>query len=217
MRMVVRKLEPTHPYLRYLLPLMKTNVGFIFNMGDATRICDIIDKCRVTSVARVGAIAPCDVMVRKQMTSIVPTETSFFQAVNVPTKITKGAIEIIADVPLIFKGNKVTQSQAAVLSKLNMKPFEYGLVPVAVYDTESLEIVVPVLPRSSMQEAAVVVEETHEVVAVKKRCDCDSAEEEDYFDLFGEPQEEPAKQVAVVKAKEASSDSDNEVFFDIFD
>merc|ERR1712244_96521 len=57
--------------------------------------------------ARAGAIAPLDVTVPAQNTGLGPEKTSFFQALNIPTKITKGTIEIIADVKLIKEGDKV--------------------------------------------------------------------------------------------------------------
>eukprot|EP00698_Gefionella_okellyi_P011273 TRINITY_DN2967_c0_g2_i1.p1 TRINITY_DN2967_c0_g2~~TRINITY_DN2967_c0_g2_i1.p1 ORF type:complete len:284 (+),score=68.47 TRINITY_DN2967_c0_g2_i1:60-911(+) len=221
MRMVVRKLEPTHKYLRHLLPLMKTNVGFIFNMGDVHHVCDIIDKCRMSAIARVGAIAPCDVVIRKQQTALVPTETSFFQAVNVPTKITKGAIEIVNDVGVIAKGEKVTQSQAALLAKLNMKPFEYGLVPVAVYDTESLEIVVAVAPRSvsSSAKVATVANQSGDGAKSPRSCECHSDPEDDYFDLFGDGAVEDAVKPMTktgVSENQDSDDSEIGLDFDIF-
>lgn len=57
---------------------------------------------------------------------------------NIPTKINKGSVEIITPVELIKKGDKVGSSEAALLSKLNIRPFSYGLVVVSVYDNGSV-------------------------------------------------------------------------------
>jgi large subunit ribosomal protein LP0 len=46
----------------------------------------------------VGAVAPLDIVIPKGMTTQDAQKTSFFQALNIPTKITKGNIEIISDV-----------------------------------------------------------------------------------------------------------------------
>jgi large subunit ribosomal protein LP0 len=46
---------------------------------------------------------------------------------DVPTKITKGQIEIVRDVPLVQMGDKVSVGQADLLQKLGIKPFTYGL------------------------------------------------------------------------------------------
>ena len=57
---------------------------------------------------------------------------------NIPTKINKGTVEIVTPVELIMKGDKVGSSEAALLSKLAIRPFSYGLVVVSVYDNGSV-------------------------------------------------------------------------------
>lgn len=47
-------------------------------------------------------------------------------------------MEIITPVELIRKGEKVGSSEAALLSKLAIRPFSYGLVVVSVYDNGSV-------------------------------------------------------------------------------
>ena len=50
------------------------------------------------------------------------------QALNIPTKINKGSVEIVSDVKLITAGDKVGASEATLLAKLGIKPFSYGLI-----------------------------------------------------------------------------------------
>ncbi|KAG8362849.1 hypothetical protein BUALT_BualtUnG0031200 [Buddleja alternifolia] len=57
---------------------------------------------------------------------------------SIPTKINKGTVEIITPVELIKKGDKVGSSEAALLSKLGIRPFTYGLVVISVYDNGSV-------------------------------------------------------------------------------
>jgi len=54
------------------------------------------------------------------------------QALNIPTKINRGTVEIVSDVHLIKAGEKVGGSEATLLSKLGIKPFSYGLVLLKV-------------------------------------------------------------------------------------
>ena len=61
-----------------------------------------------------------------------------FQVLNIPTKINKGTVEIITPVELIRKGDKVGSSEAALLAKLGIRPFSYGLVVLSVYDNGSV-------------------------------------------------------------------------------
>merc|ERR1712168_1027403 len=64
--------------------------------------------------------------------------TSFFQALSIPTKITKGTIEIIQDVHIIKKEDKVGASEATLLNMLKISPFTYGLIVQKVYDQGSV-------------------------------------------------------------------------------
>lgn len=85
-----------------------------------------------------GLVAPIDVVVPPGNTGLDPSQTSFFQVLNIPTKINKGTVEIITPVELIKKGDKVGSSEAALLAKLGIRPFSYGLVVVSVYDNGSV-------------------------------------------------------------------------------
>lgn len=124
--------------LEALLPLIKGNVGFVFAKDDLSAIKKIVLANKISAPAKAGTLAPNDVIVPKGQTTLEPTHTSFFQALGIQTKINKGAIEIINDVPLIKTGQKVGNSEAALLLKLDIKPFQYGLVIKNVYDNGSL-------------------------------------------------------------------------------
>jgi large subunit ribosomal protein LP0 len=86
----------------------------------------------------VGAIAPCKVVVPAGPTGCDPGQTAFFQTLQIATKITRGQIEMVNDTDLIEAGDKVTASQAALLQKLSIEPFTYGLILKNVYDNGSL-------------------------------------------------------------------------------
>jgi large subunit ribosomal protein LP0 len=138
MRKAIRSKEAANPALKSLGPLVKTNVGLVFTNEDAQKIRELINNNRSLAPARAGVIAPNDVVVPKQQTALEPTQTSFFQALNIATKINKGAIEILNDVNLIAKGDKVGASEAALLNKLNIKPFSFGLELLQVWDQGSV-------------------------------------------------------------------------------
>merc|ERR1711915_194887 len=67
-----------------------------------------------------------------------PEKTSFFQALAIPTKITKGTIEILSDIHGVKKDEKVGASESALLGMLKIRPFHYGLVCATVYDEGSV-------------------------------------------------------------------------------
>jgi large subunit ribosomal protein LP0 len=118
--------------------LIAGNVGFVFTNSDLPEIRDFILANRVPAPARPGAIAPVDVQVKSGPTGCDPGQTNFFQVLQIPTKIVKGQIEITSDVNLIQAGKKVGDSEAALLTKLNVKPFSYGLVIDTIFDNGAL-------------------------------------------------------------------------------
>ncbi|XP_071734426.1 large ribosomal subunit protein uL10z-like isoform X1 [Rutidosis leptorrhynchoides] len=120
-----------------LIPLLIGNVGLIFTKGDLKEVREEVAKYKVGAPARVGLIAPVDVVVPPGNTGLDPSQTSFFQVLNIPTKINKGTVEITIPVELIKKGDKVGSSEAALLAKLGIRPFSYGLVVVSVYENGS--------------------------------------------------------------------------------
>merc|ERR1711892_245135 len=102
------------------------------------KVRDLINTFKVPASARAGAISPLDVAVPAQATTLGPEKTSFFQALAIPTKITRGMIEITSNVPLLRTGVKVGPSEAALLNMLNIRPFEYGFDILNVYDSGSV-------------------------------------------------------------------------------
>jgi large subunit ribosomal protein LP0 len=137
MRKTIRGQMTRNTNLEKLLPHVYENVGFVFTKEDLSSIREKILDNKVAAPARAGAIAPVDVSIPAQVTNLGPEKTSFFQALQIPTKITRGTIEIINDVHLIKIGEKVGASEAALLNMLNISPFSYGLIIRQVYDSGS--------------------------------------------------------------------------------
>merc|ERR1712160_96716 len=106
--------------------------------GDLGEIRNILESNVRPAPAKVGSLAPIDVVVPAGPTGCDPGQTAFFQTLQISTKITKGQIEMTNDTHLITAGEKVTASQAALLQKLDIEPFSYGLVLLSVYDNGSV-------------------------------------------------------------------------------
>jgi len=134
-RKAVRGHMNKNPALEKLLPHIVNNVGFVFTKEDLSDIRDKLLENRKPAPAKTGALAPIDVRIPAQNTGMGPEKTSFFQALGIPTKISKGTIEIMNDVHIIKQGEKVGASEAALLNMLNITPFSYGLVIRMVYDS----------------------------------------------------------------------------------
>merc|ERR1719471_1411918 len=138
MRKAIRGHLSQNPKLEYLLPHIVGNVGFVFTKEELVDVRDLLLANKVKAPAKAGALAPLNVVVPAQNTGMGPEKTSFFKALSIPTKITKGTIEIVNDVDLIKAGDKVGMSEATLLNMLKISPFTYGLVIQKVYDSGSV-------------------------------------------------------------------------------
>jgi len=134
-RKVIRTHLDSNPQWETILPWITGNIGLVFtNDPDLKKIRDICLATKVPAAAKAGIKAPADVIIPKGVTTLEPTKTSFLQALNIASKINKGTIEILQDVHLVKKGDKVGSSEATLLQMLDIRPFEYGLQMIAVYD-----------------------------------------------------------------------------------
>lgn len=75
--------------LEKLINLLKGNTGIIFSNGDLSEIKKLIDAETREAPAKVGAVAPDDVWIFAGSTGLDPKQTSFFQQLNIQTKIVK--------------------------------------------------------------------------------------------------------------------------------
>jgi len=139
-RKVLKQFLEDHPghFYASILPKVAGNIGFVFTNGDLAKVRDLILANKVPAPARVGAVSPVDVTIPAGPTGCDPGQTSFFQVLQIPTKIVKAQIEITNPVNLIKKGDKVGSSESALLSKLNIRPFSYGLVIDSVFDNGAI-------------------------------------------------------------------------------
>jgi len=132
--------------LQALHDLCRGNVGLVFTNSNLKEVRQIIQENKRPAAARQGVPAANDVFVPPGPTGLDPGQTSFFQALNIATKIVKGSIEIINQVHLIKKHDKVSASHVALLGKLNILPFFHGFSVKKVYedgfvyDSEVLDI-----------------------------------------------------------------------------
>jgi len=124
--------------LAEVLPHIRGNIGFVFFKEDLQGIKRKLVELRVAAPAKAGTVAPNDVTVPAGPTGMEPTMTSFLQALNIQSKITRGQVEITNDVHLIKEGQKVGASEANLLAKLDIKPFSYGLILRTVYENGSV-------------------------------------------------------------------------------
>jgi len=134
MRKAIKDQLTKHPEWEALLPAIRGNVGFVFSHENLGDLQPKLLESRVPAQAKAGILAPQDVVVPKQVTTLEPTKTTFFAALDIATRITRGCVEILSDVSLCKEGEKVGSSEAALMQMLDIKPFTYGLKLTNVFD-----------------------------------------------------------------------------------
>jgi large subunit ribosomal protein L10 len=98
---------------------------------------DLISK-KSPSKAKVGQIAPEDIEIPAGPTDLVPGPAiSELGALGIQIQIEGGKITIKSPKVIAKKGTKITQAAADMMSKLDIKPFSIGFIPVAAFDNET--------------------------------------------------------------------------------
>jgi len=134
MRKAIKDQIGNHPEWEALLPAIKGNIGFVFTKDDLRELQGKLLESIVPAQAKAGIVAPQDVLIPKQVTTLEPTKTTFFAALDIATKITRGCVEILQDVALCKEGERVGSSEATLLQMLDLRPFTYGLKLTTVFD-----------------------------------------------------------------------------------
>jgi len=122
-----------------LRSMIKGNIGFIFGTNcTMDEIRAVLDKHVMDAAAKAGQTSMVDLDIPGGPTGMDPSQTSFFQTLNVATKIVKGQIELVSDFKILSLGEKVSASGAVLLTKLGIKPFEYKIEVQQVYQDASV-------------------------------------------------------------------------------
>merc|ERR1719498_2329283 len=113
---------------------MKGNLGFIFATNcELDDIRQVLGSNTKESAAKAGQVSLVDLDIPSGPTGMDPSQTSFFQTLNIATKIVKGQIELISNFQILKTGDKVSASAAVLLAKLGVKPFNYKMEVVMVF------------------------------------------------------------------------------------
>ena len=140
-----------------ILMQLKGNTNLIFSNGDLGDVKAVLDAEARPSAAKPGMIAPIDVTVPEGPTGLDPKQTAFFQTLGIQTKIVKAQIDIVKSKQVVTAGDKIGGTEAALLDKLKIYPFEYKMH------------VKKVLQNGSMFDAAVLSLSSEALLAKFKR------------------------------------------------
>lgn len=95
------------PQLEKIISQLRGNVSIIFTNGDLLDITKVLDSQVREAPAKVGSLAPADVVIPAGPTGLDPRQTGFFGNLGIATKIVKAQIEILNDNVVIKEGDKI--------------------------------------------------------------------------------------------------------------
>jgi large subunit ribosomal protein L10 len=123
------------PDVGKLEPMLNGSNIYLFTNLSPFRLSLLLEKGRVKTAAKAGDMAAMDVIIPAGNTGLPPGPViSQLGAVGLPTRIEGGSVWINKDTMVAKKGDVIDVRLAGVLSKMNIKPVEVGLILKAVYE-----------------------------------------------------------------------------------
>jgi len=123
------------PELKKLIEHLTGSNIFLFTDINPFKLALILERSKVKGFAKAGDIASEDIIVPAGNTGLAPGPIiSQLGSVGIPTRIESGSVWVSKDTVVARKGDVISQSLAAILSKLGIKAIESGLTLKVAYD-----------------------------------------------------------------------------------
>ena len=120
---------------------IKENCAFAISDLDGFELAGILSKNKTPVFAKAGQEAPEDIKVQAGPTSLLPGPAiSELGSLGIQVAVEEGKISIKAPKVVVNKGGTISQNAASLFQKLDIKPFNIGLIPIAVYDIQEEKI-----------------------------------------------------------------------------
>ena len=126
---------------------LKEQIGessaILFSDAEAFELSlELMDK-KTPAKAKPGQEATEDIEIPAGPTDFVPGPAiSELGALGIQIQIEKGKIHIKETKVIVKKGEKISRAAADIMSKMRIKPFSIGFVPIAAFDTKEKKIYV---------------------------------------------------------------------------
>lgn len=120
---------------------LDNSFAVLFSDIDCYELAGNLLKNTSPAKAKPGQEAPEDIEVEAGPTDLVPGPAiSELGALGIQIQIEKGKIHIKESKIIAKKGSKISQGAADLMSKLDIKPFKIGFVPLCAFDTQDKKL-----------------------------------------------------------------------------
>jgi large subunit ribosomal protein L10 len=112
-------------------------IAVLFSDLDSFELAAELIEKKTPAKAKSGQEALDNIIVEEGPTELIPGPAmSELGALGIQIKIEKGKINIKESKVIVKKGDKISNSAAEIMSKLDIKPFEVGFIPIASFDNK---------------------------------------------------------------------------------
>lgn len=111
--------------------------AILFSDLDSFELAGELIKNQSPAKAKVGQESPTDIEIPEGPTELMPGPAiSELGALGIKIKIENGKITITEPKVIAKQGEKISQGAADLMSKLDIKPFKIGFLPLGSYDSQ---------------------------------------------------------------------------------
>jgi large subunit ribosomal protein L10 len=139
--LIIRALDSTDKELTEQVEKLKTKIddsfAILFSDLDAFELAGVLLKNQSPAKAKPGQEAPSDIEIPEGPTELVPGPAiSELGALGIQIQIENGKITIKEPKVVAQEGKKISQGAADIMSKLDIKPFKIGFIPLCAFDVK---------------------------------------------------------------------------------
>lgn len=139
--LVLRAIDSSGIEIKKLKEHVVEDSALLFSDIDAFELSGILSQNKTPVNARVGQIANENIEIEPGPTDLVPGPViSELGALGLKIAIEDGKINIREKKVIVKKGEKINESAAGLMSKLDIKPFSIGFEPSAAYDNQEKKV-----------------------------------------------------------------------------
>jgi len=131
--------------IKNLKEKIKEDVVILFSNIDSFELASELVKSKRPAKAKPGQIAPMDIEIPEGPTELVPGPAiTELGALGIPIQITDGKIHIKQAKVIAKEGEEISKGASELMSKLGIKPFTIGFVPICAFDNEEKKLYVDI-------------------------------------------------------------------------
>lgn len=140
-KLIFRALDSSEEEIKILKEKIKEDIAVLFSDLDCFELASELIKNKTPAKAKAGQESPENIEIQEGPTNLVPGPAiSELGALGIQIQIEKGKINIKKSKIIVKKGEIISKEAAEIMTKLEIKPFSVGFVPLFAFDNENKKL-----------------------------------------------------------------------------